>query len=127
MTNLPGTRRAEVWPSGNCGYLRSAGCPRFASVFWTLTWGQKDPRRSTRRLQRTITRRPLRFDLSHTPASAGLPYLILGIEDGMLRLLCWPREKSLSRYLPNFWRKHKRPAELASPRRFVPDCSRSEE
>ena len=46
-----------------------------------------------------------------------------GIEYGMLRPLCQPREKSRSRYLPNSWRKHKRPAEPASPRRFVPDCS----
>jgi hypothetical protein len=40
----------------------AALCPRFASVFWTLTWADEDSGRPTEHFQFTISGRPLRFD-----------------------------------------------------------------
>jgi hypothetical protein len=43
-----------------------AWCPRFASVFWTLTWAEEDSGRLTEYFQLTISGRRLRFDLHHS-------------------------------------------------------------
>src|SRR5271157_3458627 len=39
-----------------------AWCPRFASVFWTLTWAEEGSGRPTEHFQLTISGRPIRFD-----------------------------------------------------------------
>jgi hypothetical protein len=66
-----------------CDYIARrppARRPRFAAVFWTLTWAEAGPGRPTEHFQLTISGRPLRFDLQHSvlpqsimPETAPLP------------------------------------------------------
>src|SRR5271157_1621517 len=43
-----------------------AWCPRFASVFWTLTWVEEGSGRPNEHFRLTISGRPLRFDFHHS-------------------------------------------------------------
>src|SRR5271157_573216 len=43
-------------------FVNVAGCPRFASVFWSLTWAEEGSGRPTGHFQLTIPSRPFRFD-----------------------------------------------------------------
>ena len=45
-------------------FQQIAGCPRFASVFWTLTWVEEDPDWRTKISTHDLWR-PLGFDLPH--------------------------------------------------------------
>jgi hypothetical protein len=47
-------------------YTPPAWCPRFASVFWTLTWAEEGSGRPTEHFQLMISGDPLRFDLHHS-------------------------------------------------------------
>jgi hypothetical protein len=46
--------------------MPGARCPRFASLFWTLTWTEEGSGRPAQHFQLTISGRPLRFDLHHS-------------------------------------------------------------
>src|SRR5664280_2353760 len=57
-----------------------AWCPRFASVFWTLTWAEEGSGGPAQHFQLTISACPLRLDLHHSvlpesivPEAAPLP------------------------------------------------------
>src|SRR5271157_1621049 len=59
-------RQESQWVTvGHGGQIASMGpkawCPRFASVFWMLTWGKEDSGRPTEYFQLTISGRPFRF------------------------------------------------------------------